>query len=72
VDSVPSGEDRVGHGTHITATVMRIARWAEVYVATVVDDGGHVDPPSVAKVRNQDFFPLFLFTANTELADFHT
>jgi hypothetical protein len=49
---VPDGEDHVGHGTHITVTVMRIAKWAEIYVATVVDAQGVVNIQSVAKVSD--------------------
>lgn len=52
VDGVPDGEDRVGHGTHISVTVMRIAKWSEVYVATVVDTQGNVNAQSVAKALN--------------------
>ena len=59
VDSVPSGQDLVGHGTHIAVTVMRVARWAEVYVATVVDEEGRILAPCVAKVWDH------LFLANT-------
>jgi subtilisin family serine protease len=51
VDSVHNGEDFVGHGTHITSTMVRIAKWAEVYVATVVDAKGNINPQSVAKVK---------------------
>ncbi|KUJ21222.1 subtilisin-like protein [Mollisia scopiformis] len=49
VSSVEEGQDYVGHGTHIVATVMRIAKWAEIYVATVVDAQGTVNVRSVAK-----------------------
>ena len=51
VDSVQRGEDPVSHGTHIAVTVMRIARWAMVYVASVVDIDGKPNAGSVAKVR---------------------
>lgn len=56
VDSVPPGQDRLGHGTHIAVTVMRIAKWAEICVATVVDAKGKVDHFSVAKVRELNSF----------------
>lgn len=50
IESIKDGEDHNGHGTHIAVTVMRIAKWAEVYVATVSDAQGEVNVKSTAKV----------------------
>jgi hypothetical protein len=49
-DSVEDGVDLVGHGTHIAVTVMRIAKWAEIYVARVVDSEGNLNPQSIRRV----------------------
>ena len=51
-DSTTTGVDLVGHGTFVTATILSIAKWAEVYVARVVDLKKNVQPQSVAQVRH--------------------
>lgn len=44
VSSAVAGEDTNNHGTHVAVTLMCVAPWAEIYVASVVDPDGKVDP----------------------------
>lgn len=49
-DSTSKSIDLHGHGTHITATVLQIANWSQIFVARVVDDKGVVQSRNVSKV----------------------
>jgi hypothetical protein len=59
VEALEGAVDLVGHGTHIAVTVLKIAKWAEIYVARVVDKDGNLNPECIARV-SLDFYQFCL------------
>jgi hypothetical protein len=48
-DTAPVDTD--GHGTHVTAILLRVAPMAKIYVARVAEDTSDIKPEAVALVR---------------------
>jgi hypothetical protein len=59
VDDTTNVHDNHGHGTNVTALVLRVAPEADIYIAKVFSGGEVQDDEvdNVAKVRNRLFNP---------------
>jgi subtilisin family serine protease len=50
-DSSKNPEDLVGHGTHVTGLLLKVARNADIFVARITKNASFEDPDQIAEVR---------------------